>query len=267
MRMVIISGDNSVNIDDFLTYDVDLSALDPDIHAVQWYDVRGHIEYIVKVDNEEIDSVDQFQDIIDQHAAIKYAYENPTYTDDEIISRNVESATYEQSVSLSKINENKLKIEGDLPATLTADDVLTLENFIQAIQNDIDRPTADPEYVPPASPEIEKPTYSSLTAEVTREPGWQGTLGYRFVLGGYDDGFVPGNLAMAVYSNPECDGYLYTTGAFVWDDVEQEWYAVCPAGQEPGDAAINFGMLNGATPISCFTLDQGVMQKIFNVYV
>ncbi len=192
---------------------------------------------------------------------------DPYKTEADYLADNAGSALAQQDADTKTLAVNSEAVLQGLPAKLSADDIVALENNIQRLQGDIDRPSNDPGYQAPSTGEPTPPVYSSLTAEVTREPGWQGTLGYRFVLGGYDDGFVPGNLAMAVYSNPECDGYLYTTGAFVWDDVEQEWYAVCPAGQEPGDAAINFGMLNGATPISCFTLDQGVMQKIFNVYV
>jgi len=76
--------------------------------------------------------------------------------------------------------------------------------------------------------------------------------------------YTPTNLAMAEYTNPDCDGYLYTTGAF--QDVEGVWTAVCPAGQEKGDVDINLGLLYGAAKLSCFTLKAGVQEQTIYAY-
>ncbi len=190
---------------------------------------------------------------------------DPFKTEADYAADNSAAAASEQAISVKKLEVNDVKIVNNLPPDLSSDDIIALENHVQMMQNDIDRPGSDPAYVPPQAPDSTPPVYSSLTATVTRQEGWQGNLGYIFRLAGYDGGFVPGNLAMAVYSGAECTGYLYTTGAFQQDAIG--WFAECPAGQEPGDEDIHFGMLDGSLPISCFTLDQGVMEKIFNVYV
>jgi len=77
-----------------------------------------------------------------------------------------------------------------------------------------------------------------------------------------EENFTPANLAIAEYTNPDCDGYLYTTGAF--QEENGEYFAVCPSGQEKGDVDINLGILYGAVPLSCFTFKAGVQeQKIY----
>ena len=192
---------------------------------------------------------------------------DPFKVDADYMADNAAAALSQQNNDMKVLEANQIVIGQGLPPNLSDDDVLALENNIQKLQNDIDRPGVDPVYVPPETPDSTPPVYSSLTATVTRVEGWQGNLGYRFVLDGYDDGFAPTNLAMAVYSSAECDGYLYTTGAFQHDSESGVYFAECPAGQEPGLAAINFGMLEGSAPIKCFTLPEGVMEQTFNVYV
>lgn len=46
-RITIIPADGMVGVD-FIFRKVDLAGLDPDIHAVQWDGVNGHVEYRTK---------------------------------------------------------------------------------------------------------------------------------------------------------------------------------------------------------------------------
>lgn len=72
MRMIIIPADGFVSIDN-VGYSGLVFDIDPTIHAVQWYDVEGWIEYKeqyidghwVKPPNETIYNIDQFSSPID----------------------------------------------------------------------------------------------------------------------------------------------------------------------------------------------------------
>ncbi len=66
MRVTILPDDKSVSVDGEVYSDLDLSFLDPTIHAVQWYDTHGEIERKDPVtkrmtSNEDITSFDAFQ--------------------------------------------------------------------------------------------------------------------------------------------------------------------------------------------------------------
>lgn len=70
MRVTIIPIDGFVSIDGYGFSGLNLSSIDPTVHAVQWYDTYGEIE--VKdpitgrmVANTEINSIEQFQVAID----------------------------------------------------------------------------------------------------------------------------------------------------------------------------------------------------------
>lgn len=101
-----------------------------------------------------------------------------------------------------------------------------------------------------------------IEIEVTREPGWQGNLGYRVILLNLDPNDTPGNYALAIYAEPDGRNYQYTTGAFQFFEDLQQWGAVCPPGFEPGQEDIYMGILEGSAPYGCFTLhadkDSGV---------
>ena len=68
MRAIIIPEKGRVVIDGESYDDIDLSSLDPSIHAVQWYDTYGEVE--IKdargrmIENREITSFDEFAFII-----------------------------------------------------------------------------------------------------------------------------------------------------------------------------------------------------------
>lgn len=69
MRVTIIPDDKFVSVDGDGLLDLDLSFVDSNIHAIQWYGTHGEIEYKDPVtgkmtSNEEITSFDQFQQAI-----------------------------------------------------------------------------------------------------------------------------------------------------------------------------------------------------------
>ena len=81
MRFVIIADDARVGID-ALNYDgLDMSQLDPSIHAIQWYGEYGEIEFktkfengqIVKPQNQIITDVTPYQWAVDAWNAAKAA--------------------------------------------------------------------------------------------------------------------------------------------------------------------------------------------------
>jgi hypothetical protein len=70
MRVTIIPSDGFVSIDGNGFSDLDLSSIDPSVHAVQWYETHGEIEFKnavtgKMVTNTEITSLEQFQVAID----------------------------------------------------------------------------------------------------------------------------------------------------------------------------------------------------------
>lgn len=69
MRVTILPDDNSVSVDGEGYVGLDLSFMNADVHAVQWYDTHGEVEHKDPVTkkmtgNEEITSFDQFQQAI-----------------------------------------------------------------------------------------------------------------------------------------------------------------------------------------------------------
>lgn len=69
MRVTILPDDSSVSVDGEGYGGLDLSFMDADVHAVQWYDTHGEVERKDPVTkkmtgNEEITSFDQFQQAI-----------------------------------------------------------------------------------------------------------------------------------------------------------------------------------------------------------
>ena len=84
MRLTIVPSDNVVLVDGRgLKLDLTGYASLDGIHAVQWNDDAGHIEYIatevVRL-NEPIDSIDPYQDIIDAWTAAAVAQDKAIAT-------------------------------------------------------------------------------------------------------------------------------------------------------------------------------------------
>jgi hypothetical protein len=78
MRLTIIKDDSTVIIDG-VYYEVDVSALPSGLHALQWYETRGEIEWKDEngkmTRNEEISSITDYQWIIDAWNVKKEEYE------------------------------------------------------------------------------------------------------------------------------------------------------------------------------------------------
>ena len=81
MRLVIVADDARVGIDAMNYDDLDMSQLDPSIHAIQWYGEYGEIEFkrkfengqIVKPQNQIITDVTPYQWAVDAWNAAKAA--------------------------------------------------------------------------------------------------------------------------------------------------------------------------------------------------
>ena len=63
MRVTIIADDGKVGVDRVFR-SVDLSTLDPNIHAVQWDGATGHIEFKDRSPNKMIDDFSAFQPFV-----------------------------------------------------------------------------------------------------------------------------------------------------------------------------------------------------------
>ena len=66
MRVTIIPFDKIVAVDGYAVGDIDFSGFDPDIHAVQFLDGKGHIEYKNRP-QEEITNIFRFDHLLNQH--------------------------------------------------------------------------------------------------------------------------------------------------------------------------------------------------------
>lgn len=69
MRVTILLDDSSVSVDGVGYANLDLSFLDPTVHAVQWYATNGEVEHkdpvtLKMTENRSIDSLDEFQPAI-----------------------------------------------------------------------------------------------------------------------------------------------------------------------------------------------------------
>lgn len=69
MRITIIPGDKAIGIDGlfFLNIEEDLSWIPANIHAVQWYNTWGEIEYNDGSPNEKIEELGIFEQAIEDH--------------------------------------------------------------------------------------------------------------------------------------------------------------------------------------------------------
>ena len=83
MKLVIVSDDKRVCIDELCFDDLDVSALDTSIHAIQWNGEWGEIEYksvfadgqITKPQNQAITDVTPYQWAVDAWNVEKAAYD------------------------------------------------------------------------------------------------------------------------------------------------------------------------------------------------
>ncbi len=68
MRVTIIADDGKVGVDGIFR-SVDLSALDPNVHAVQWDGASGHIEFKDRSPEQQIADISAFQTFVDAWTA------------------------------------------------------------------------------------------------------------------------------------------------------------------------------------------------------
>ena len=79
MRVTIVRPDGFVSVDGVGFTGLDLSFIDPDIHAIQWYGTEGEIEWRVdgrKYFNTDIDGLEEFQPALDAWVAANKAAES-----------------------------------------------------------------------------------------------------------------------------------------------------------------------------------------------
>jgi hypothetical protein len=84
-RISLIPQDSTVVYDGLVAFGVNFTGIDPSIHAIQWYDNQGQVEY--ERDpmtgegplNEDITSIAPFQSYITQAQEIIYAFQNPVF--------------------------------------------------------------------------------------------------------------------------------------------------------------------------------------------
>jgi hypothetical protein len=75
----------------------------------------------------------------------------------------------------------------------------------------------------------------------------------RFVLSApFDKDNAPNALAILIYTDPERQNYFYTPGAFIWDDVAEEWYSETTIGQSPigQDEPVYYAVALGSAPLN-----------------
>jgi hypothetical protein len=92
MRFILIPSDKVVTIDGESYRDLNLEQVDPTIHAVQWYETWGEIEYIkdeneYKPENQKIYSLDSFQFAIDEWNKAKILANAPEEQTEEDLLR------------------------------------------------------------------------------------------------------------------------------------------------------------------------------------
>jgi hypothetical protein len=85
MRLTIIPSDGLVIKDGIGISGLDLSFIDPSIHALQWYSTHGELEIKNEfgkiVENREITSIDHYQQAIDAWEAAKIIIDNSNLPD------------------------------------------------------------------------------------------------------------------------------------------------------------------------------------------
>jgi len=100
MKITVIPTNGSISIDGEVHHKIDLSSLDPTIHAIQWYDTEGEVE--IKdargriVENRKITSFDEFAFVIPLWESVKLKSEQ-----DEQALKDAQ-AQYEQSLADAK---------------------------------------------------------------------------------------------------------------------------------------------------------------------
>lgn len=111
MRITIIPTDGFVSIDGVGYCGLDLSLIDPSIHAIQWYGSQGEVEIRNTVtnkmlENREITSIDEFEPAITAWNAAKEAELLASQKIDTDLQVSQETETLGISEVNPGINEN-----------------------------------------------------------------------------------------------------------------------------------------------------------------
>lgn len=78
MRLTIIRSDGAVYVDSVAYLSLDMSAVPEDVHALQWFDVNGWIEFVGNVDNQDIAELPSWANVcVQEWEAADYAQKHP----------------------------------------------------------------------------------------------------------------------------------------------------------------------------------------------
>lgn len=69
MRVTIVKPDSMVCVDGLCFSDIDMSSLESDVVALQWYDTKGDLETMTpdgRYNNTAVTSLDPFRTVLDQ---------------------------------------------------------------------------------------------------------------------------------------------------------------------------------------------------------
>lgn len=156
-KVTIIPENGLVMVDGRVIEGLDMSSIDPSIHAVQWYGNYGEVEYkshhvledngsasLVKPANEIITDISPFQSAIDAWEVAKEAEDNPPPPP---------APTPEQAIATAEAKRDALLAETDWYAIRAAEpegtpipeNVLTYRRALRELDND------------PAWPDVEWP--------------------------------------------------------------------------------------------------------------
>jgi hypothetical protein len=78
MRLTIIRSDGAVYIDSVAYLSLDMSAVPDDVHALQWFDVYGWVEFVGDVANQDITELPLWANVcVSEWEAADYAKKHP----------------------------------------------------------------------------------------------------------------------------------------------------------------------------------------------
>lgn len=130
MKLTILNPDNMVIVDD-VAHTIDLTAhnLDSNIHAIQFDTTAGEVEYRDDTPNTAISNIDQYQAIIDEHAALVQLLAPPPVTPVDLAERKRQSinAAYEQAMLPISLKYPRSEIDGWPRQTAEADKYRLME--------------------------------------------------------------------------------------------------------------------------------------------
>jgi len=79
MRLTIVPDDKVAIVDGEGYFDVDVSSLDANIHAIQWYDTYGEIEFKDETNNEKIEDISFCDSVVSAWGIAKKKNNRPNY--------------------------------------------------------------------------------------------------------------------------------------------------------------------------------------------